>query len=79
MRESSRRGVFLAGGLGGVANQPLKHGEIVEKAAAAGFGKAAAGVRPVALVALGDFDQPGFLEHLQMTAEVAVGQVRRAA
>ena len=50
-------GAFLAGGLGGVAHQPLEHGEIVEKAAAAGFGQAAGGVRSVALVALGDFDQ----------------------
>src|SRR5262245_6547709 len=72
--ESDRRGVFLAGGLRRVTNQPLKHGQIVEKAAAANFRKAAARVRPVALVAFGDLDQPGFLEHLQMTAEIAVGE-----
>ena len=62
--ESNRRGVFLAGGLRRVTNQPLKHGQIVEKAAAANFRKAAARVRSIALVAFGDFDQPGFLEHL---------------
>ena len=62
--ESGRRGVLLAGGLCRVTNQPLKHGQIVEKAAAANFGKAAARVGSIALVAFDDFDQPGFLEHL---------------
>ena len=62
--ESGRRGVFLAGGLRCVTNEPLEHGQIVEKAAAANFGKAAARVRSIALVAFGDLDQPGFLEHL---------------
>ena len=62
--KSNRRGVFLAGGLRRVTNQPLKHGQIVEKAAAANLREAAARVRSITLVAFGDFDQPGFLEHL---------------
>src|SRR6266852_3718501 len=67
-------GVFLACSPGRVADQPLQHGEIIEKAAAADLRQATTGMRPVALVALGDFDQSGFLEHLKMTAEIAIGQ-----
>ena len=52
----------------------FEHREIVEEAAAAGLVRRQTGVRAVALVALGDFDQPGLLQHLQMTAEIAVGQ-----
>src|SRR6185436_11228179 len=59
-------------GLGGVADELLEHGEIVEKAAAPDPGQATTGVRTIALIALGDLDQAGFLEHLEMTAEVAV-------
>src|SRR5258707_10597100 len=64
---------FLACSPGGVADQPLQHDEIIKKAAAADFCKPTAGMRPVALVALGYFDQSGFLEHLKVTAEVAIG------
>src|SRR5260370_18442583 len=67
-------GVLLACSPGRVADQPLQHGEIVEKAAAADFCKPTAGMRPVALVALGYFDQSSFLQHLKMAAEVAVVQ-----
>src|SRR6266436_4787375 len=67
-------GVLLACSSGRVADQPLQHGEIIEKAAAANFCKPTAGMRPVALVALGYFDQSSFLQHLKMAAEVAVGQ-----
>src|SRR6266566_9526155 len=67
-------GVLLACSPGRVADQPLKHGEIIEKAAAADFCKPTAGMRPVALVALGHFDQPCFLQHLKMAAEIAIGQ-----
>src|SRR5260370_2366379 len=66
-------GVFLAGSPGRVADQPLQHGEIIEKAAAADFCKPTAGMRPVALVALGYFDQSSFLQHLYATAELSVG------
>ena len=62
--EANRRGVFLAGGLRRVTNQPLKHRQIVEKAAAANFRKTATRVRSVALLAFGHFDQPGLLKHL---------------
>src|SRR4029453_5470708 len=67
-------GVLLACSPGGIADQPLQHGEIIEKAAAAGFREPTAGVRPVALVALGYFDQSSFLQHLKMTAEIAICQ-----
>src|ERR1700674_732416 len=67
-------GFVLARGLGRVTDQPLEHGQIVEKAAAAAFRQAATGMRPVSLIALGDVDEAGFLQHLKMTAEIAVRQ-----
>src|SRR2546421_1363343 len=66
--------VFLARGLGRVAHQPFEHGEIVQETAAADLGQAATCVRPVALVALGHFDETGLLQHLQVPAQIAVGQ-----
>ena len=53
---------------------PLQDGEIVEEAAAAGRREPASGVRPVALVALGDVDEAGVLQDRQVAAEIAVGQ-----
>src|SRR5258706_12352655 len=67
-------GVLLACSPGRVADQWLKAREIIEKAATADFCKPTAGMRAVALVALGDFDQSCFLQHLKMTAEIAIGQ-----
>src|SRR3569832_627242 len=72
--EPGQRRILPAGGLGGVAHQPFEHGEIVEEAAAAGLGEAAGGGRTVALEALGDLDETGLLQHLQMPGEIAVGQ-----
>src|SRR6266481_7977195 len=67
-------GFVLARGPGRVTDQPLEHGQVVEKAAAAAFREATTGVRPVALIAFGDVDEACFLQHLKMTAEIAVGQ-----
>src|SRR5229473_3292973 len=61
-------------GLARVTNQPLEHGQIVEKAASAAFRQATTGMRPVALITLGDVDEACFLQHLKMAAEIAVGQ-----
>src|SRR5580692_7024613 len=72
----SNRGVGLRGP-GGVAHQPFEHGQIVEKAAVADFRQPATGMRPVALVALGNVDQAGFLQYLEMAAEIAVGQAAK--
>src|SRR5260370_8252830 len=70
--ELSCRGILLASGLGRVALQPLKNGEIIEKAAAADFCQAAAGVRPVDLVALGVLPPALLLPSLNITATAAV-------
>src|SRR5215467_10688955 len=67
-------GVFLAGSLGRIADEAFEHGEIFEKAAAAVLGQAATGMRSIALVAFGDLDQAGFLQHLEVSAEIAVGE-----
>src|ERR1700712_1791283 len=64
--ESGNRHVLFSGGLGGVADQAFQHREVIEKAAAAAFGQPATGMRTVALIALDDFDQACFLQHLQM-------------
>src|ERR1700682_5978963 len=72
--EPGGSGFVLAGGPGRVTDQPLEHGQIVEKAAAAAFRQATTGMRPVARIALGDIDEACFLQHLKMTAEIAVGQ-----
>src|SRR3984957_14302095 len=68
------RGVFLPGSLGCIAHEAFEHREIVEKAATAVFRQTAARMRSVALITLGDLDQPGFLQHLEVPAEVAVGE-----
>src|SRR5271165_2268861 len=72
--EPRQGALLLARRLGGVAHQPFQHGEIVEKAAAAGLGEAARRVGTVALIALGDLDQARLLQHLQMARQIAVGQ-----
>src|SRR5262245_37522111 len=62
------------GGAGGIAHHLLQHLEIFEIALASLRGDPADGLRPVAIVALLDGNQAGFLEHLQMAGEIAVGE-----
>ena len=57
--------------------RPFQHGEIIEKAAAAGFGQAATGMRPVAFIAFGDLHEAGLLQHLEVPAQIAVGQAAK--
>ena len=57
-----------------VAHHLLEHLEIFEIALPPGRRDAADGLRAVVVVALLDRDQPRFLQHLQMTREIAVGQ-----
>src|SRR4051794_37243978 len=66
--------MLFAGGFRRISNQPLEHGQIFQKAAATELGKTAGGVRPVAFVALAYLNEPGFLQHLEVPAEVAVGE-----
>src|SRR5690349_16087394 len=66
--------LVLARGPGGVAHQAFEHGKVVKEFAPAGPGQAAAGVWPVAFIALGDLDEARLLQHLQVPAQIAVGQ-----
>src|SRR5262249_48517580 len=70
----AERGGAGPGGAGGVAHDLLQHAQIAEIAPTTLGGDPADGLRPVVIVTLLDLDQPGVLEHLQMPAEVAVGQ-----
>src|ERR1700676_5309953 len=69
----TRLGGTGQGGAGRVLHHLLQHLEIIEIAPASLRRDPADGLRPVMVVALLDRDETGFLEHLQVTAEIAGG------
>ena len=61
--------------LEGVLDDGLEHVDVLEEPAAAVVGDPAEGLRPVLVEALPDLDEAGLVEHLEVPAEVAVGEV----
>src|SRR3954452_19924866 len=66
--------MLLAGGFRRISKQSLEYRQIFNEPAAAEPGKTAGGVRPAAFITLAYFDQSGFLQHLEVPAEIAVGE-----
>src|SRR5882672_9803321 len=61
-------------GAGGVADNAIENLDVLEEAPAARRRHAAGRQRSLALERLDDFDHLRFLKHLQVTAQIAVGQ-----
>ena len=59
------------------SNHLFQDREIIEEAAASFRSEAAIRLRAVALVAFADFHQPGFLEHLQVAAQITIGEAAK--
>ena len=62
------------GGGGGVGDHRLEHGDVLLEPLAAVRRQAAERLRAVVLHALPDLDEPRLLQHLQLAAQVAVGE-----
>lgn len=74
MSGSTKRGTIGFRGVQGVADDVFEDVDVLKEPGSTRGGEAAEGLRSVVLIALPDLDEPGLMENLKVSTEVAVSQ-----